>query len=74
LNCRIFQFLCTAKPTRHGNKGLQNTVSRLHLVLTAGSAFAVPPKRQHLHANAGNTSAVFLVPQGIGEYDFVPLT
>jgi hypothetical protein len=36
--------------------------------------FAVPPKRPHLVINAGDASAVFLVLQGIGEYDFVPLT
>jgi quercetin dioxygenase-like cupin family protein len=42
--------------------------------LTLGQSFAVPPKRPHLVTNAGDTSAVFLVLQGIGEYDFVPLT
>jgi quercetin dioxygenase-like cupin family protein len=42
--------------------------------LTPGQSFAVPPKRPHLVTNAGDTSAVFLVLQGIGEYDFVPLT
>jgi hypothetical protein len=36
--------------------------------------YLVPPKRPHLVTNAGDTSAVFLVLQGIGEYDFVPLT
>jgi hypothetical protein len=34
----------------------------------------VPPGRPHLVTNAGNDSAVFLVLQGIGDYDFVPLT
>jgi hypothetical protein len=29
--------------------------------------------RPHLVTNAGKTSATFLVLQGIGEYDFVPL-
>jgi quercetin dioxygenase-like cupin family protein len=42
--------------------------------LTPGPTFAVPPKRPHLVINAGDTSAVFLVLQGIGEYDFVSLT
>jgi mannose-6-phosphate isomerase-like protein (cupin superfamily) len=42
--------------------------------LTPGQSFAVPPKRPHLVTNAGNASAVFLVLQGVGEYDFVPLT
>jgi mannose-6-phosphate isomerase-like protein (cupin superfamily) len=40
--------------------------------LTPGQTYAVPPKRPHLVTNAGDTSAVFLVLQGIGEYDFVP--
>jgi hypothetical protein len=30
-------------------------------------------RRPHLVTNGGNTSATFLVLQGIGEYDFVPL-
>jgi mannose-6-phosphate isomerase-like protein (cupin superfamily) len=42
--------------------------------LTPGQTFAVPQRRPHLVANAGDASAVFLVLQGIGEYDFVPLT
>jgi quercetin dioxygenase-like cupin family protein len=42
--------------------------------LKPGQTFAVPPKRPHLVTNASDTSAVFLVLQGIGEYDFVPLT
>jgi quercetin dioxygenase-like cupin family protein len=42
--------------------------------LLPGETFAVRPKRPHLVTNAGDTSAVFLVLQGIGEYDFVPLT
>jgi hypothetical protein len=33
----------------------------------------VPPRRPHLVTNAGDVSATFLVLQGIGEYDFVPL-
>jgi mannose-6-phosphate isomerase-like protein (cupin superfamily) len=42
--------------------------------LTPGQTYSVPPKCPHLVTNAGDTSAVFLVLQGIGEYDFVPLT
>ena len=41
--------------------------------LTPGQTFAVPPARPHLVTNASDTSAVFLVLQGIGEYDFVPV-
>jgi quercetin dioxygenase-like cupin family protein len=42
--------------------------------LTPGQTIAVPPKRPHLVTNAGATSALFFILQGIGEYDFVPLT
>jgi len=42
--------------------------------LGPGETFAVRPKRPHLVTNGGDTSATFLVLQGIGEYDFVPLT
>jgi mannose-6-phosphate isomerase-like protein (cupin superfamily) len=42
--------------------------------LNRGQTYAVPPKRPHLVTNAGETSATFLVLQGIGEYDFVPMT
>jgi quercetin dioxygenase-like cupin family protein len=41
--------------------------------LGRGETYAVRPGRPHLVTNAGDTSAVFLVLQGIGEYDFVPL-
>ena len=42
--------------------------------LTVGETYSVRPGRPHLVANAGDTSAVFLVLQGMGEHDFVPLT
>src|SRR5438093_12742934 len=42
--------------------------------LGPGETFSVRPKRSHLVVNGGDTSATFLVLQGIGEYDFVPLT
>ncbi len=35
--------------------------------------FSVAPKRPHLVTNAENRSTTFLVLQGIGEYDYVPL-
>ena len=42
--------------------------------LTVGETYSVRPGRPHLVANAGDTSAVFLVLQGIGKHDFVALT
>ena len=41
--------------------------------LGPGETYTVPPRRPHLVVNGGDTSATFLVLQGIGEYDFVPL-
>ena len=41
--------------------------------LGPGEFYAVPARRPHLVTNAGHASATFLVLQGIGEYDFVPL-
>jgi quercetin dioxygenase-like cupin family protein len=42
--------------------------------LGPGETYAVRPGRPHLVTNAGAASATFLVLQGIGEYDYVPLT
>jgi quercetin dioxygenase-like cupin family protein len=42
--------------------------------LEPGQTCTVVPKRAHLVINGGDSSATFLVLQGIGEYDFVPLT
>jgi quercetin dioxygenase-like cupin family protein len=41
--------------------------------LGPGDTYSVRPRRPHLVVNGGDTSATFLVLQGIGEYDFVPL-
>ena len=44
------------------------------VTLGPGETFSIPPRRPHLVTNAGDTSATFLILQGVGEYDFVPLT
>lgn len=41
--------------------------------LGRGETYSVAPRRPHLVMNGGQASATFLVLQGIGEYDFVPL-
>jgi quercetin dioxygenase-like cupin family protein len=41
--------------------------------LEKSQSYRVIAKRPHLVANDGDTSATFLVIQGIGEYDYVPL-
>jgi quercetin dioxygenase-like cupin family protein len=41
--------------------------------LGPGDSYEVQPRRPHLVVNGGDGSATFLVLQGIGEYDFVPL-
>jgi quercetin dioxygenase-like cupin family protein len=44
------------------------------VTLKRGETYTVAAGRPHLVVNAGDTSATFLILQGIGEYDFVPLT
>jgi quercetin dioxygenase-like cupin family protein len=41
--------------------------------LEPGETYSVAPRRPHLVINGGDVSATFLVLQGIGEYDYVPL-
>ena len=41
--------------------------------LKPGETFCAAPGRPHLVTNAGQTSLTFLIMQGIGEYDYVPL-
>ncbi len=41
--------------------------------LGPGETYTVKERRPHLVTNAGEVSAIFLVLQGFGEYDFVPL-
>jgi len=41
--------------------------------LGPGDTYSVKPGRPHLVTNGGDASATFLVLQGIGEYDYVPL-
>jgi quercetin dioxygenase-like cupin family protein len=42
--------------------------------LGPGETYTVEARRPHLVTNGGDTSATFLVLNGIGEYDYVPLT
>ena len=41
--------------------------------LGPGETYTAKARRPHLVTNGGDRSATFLVLQGIGEYDFVPL-
>jgi len=43
------------------------------VLLDPGDSYRVVPRRPHLVTNGGESSATFLVLQGIGEYDYVPL-
>jgi mannose-6-phosphate isomerase-like protein (cupin superfamily) len=42
--------------------------------LAPGQTYTVRANRPHLVTNPGPASATFLVLQGIGEYDYLPLT
>ena len=44
------------------------------VTLSPGQSYSLAPRRPHLVVNAGDKSATFLILQGVGEYDFVPLT
>ena len=44
------------------------------LRLAPGQSYSVAPGRPHLVTNGGDVSLLFLVLQGLGEYDYVPLT
>jgi quercetin dioxygenase-like cupin family protein len=44
------------------------------VALAPGETYSVRAGRPHLVTNGGDTSAVFLVLQGVGEYDYVALT
>jgi mannose-6-phosphate isomerase-like protein (cupin superfamily) len=44
------------------------------VLLRPGETLTVAARRPHLVVNAGAGSATFLILQGIGDYDFVPLT
>jgi mannose-6-phosphate isomerase-like protein (cupin superfamily) len=41
--------------------------------LGPGETYSVRPRRPHLVTNSGDCSATFLVLQGVGEYDYIPL-
>ena len=41
--------------------------------LKPGEVYVVRPTRPHLVTNGGTNSLTFLILQGVGEYDFVPL-
>ncbi len=41
--------------------------------LKPGESFVAAAGRPHLVTNAGQTSLTFLIMQGVGEYDYVPL-
>ena len=50
---------------------LQNPKEEVRL--RPGETFTAVAKRPHLVTNAGKTSLLFLVLQGMGEYDYVPM-
>jgi len=50
---------------------LQNPKQEVRLAV--GESFVAVAGRPHLVTNAGDTSLTFLILQGVGEYDYVPL-
>lgn len=43
------------------------------VILKPGESFVAAPGRPHLVTNDGDASLTFLIMQGVGEYDYVPL-
>ncbi|MBR2819160.1 MAG: cupin domain-containing protein [Reyranella sp.] len=43
------------------------------VILQPGESFVAAIGRPHLVTNGGQTSLTFLIMQGVGEYDYVPL-
>lgn len=41
--------------------------------LNPGDSYPVAPRRPHLVTNGGDAPVTFLVLQGVGDYDYVPL-
>ena len=50
---------------------LRDPEEQVHLL--RGETYTVRPRRPHQVTNAGEGSAIFLVLQGFGEYDFIPV-
>ena len=50
---------------------LQNPKEEVRL--KPGETYTAAPKRPHLVTNAGKGSLTFLILQGVGEYDYVPM-
>ena len=42
--------------------------------LAPGDSYRVKARRPHLVTNDGDTSATFVILQGVGEYDYVPFS
>src|SRR5581483_4096585 len=67
----------TQKVPWHTHTNISDTFyvleGEMRLYLRPGEVFQVRPGRPHLVTNAGKTSLTFLIMQGVGEYDFVPL-
>jgi mannose-6-phosphate isomerase-like protein (cupin superfamily) len=56
-----------------GSIRVRTRAPQAEVILTPGESCAVPVGCPHSVENFGATSAVFLILQGIGEHDFVPL-
>src|SRR6186997_99177 len=65
----------TQKVPWHTHTNISDTFYVLegHVSLKPGEVYVVRPERPHLVTNCGTSSLTFLVLQGVGDYDFVPL-
>ena len=56
-----------------GNMRLFLRTPKEEIRLSPGESYCVQAQRPHLVTNAGTESLSFLILQGVGEYDYVPL-
>jgi quercetin dioxygenase-like cupin family protein len=71
-----WHFHCSIQDTFHVLEGRIRLFLREpeeDVVLAPGETFCVRALRPHRVTNAGECSATFLILQGIGRYDYVPL-
>ena len=56
-----------------GRIGIQTRAPRASVELAPGDDFEVPPKTAHEVTNLGAGDCRFLIVQGVGSYDYVPV-
>ena len=56
-----------------GALSIETRAPRDRRILTVGERYSIPPKTAHLIENRSETDTRFLLVQGVGAYDFMPV-